>query len=191
MVARVEEIRAIEGADKIRLVVVDGGDGPVEVVCGAFNFAVGDLVPLAPVGAVLPGGFAIGRRKLRGVTSNGMLCSGAELGLSDDHEGILVLGSGPSGPAVGTPLTECPRHRARRGLRHHRGGQPSRCVLHGGRGPRPGRPLGAAVQRRARPAGRRFGSSREQASRRQGRPSRSSPPCASRTPTCAPGSWPG
>ncbi|MGH9097019.1 MAG: phenylalanine--tRNA ligase subunit beta, partial [Acidimicrobiales bacterium] len=91
VVARVEEIAPIAGADKIRRVVVDAGDGPVEVVCGAWNFAVGDLVPLAPVGAVLPGGFAIGRRKMKGVASNGMLCSGRELQLSDDAEGIMVL----------------------------------------------------------------------------------------------------
>ncbi len=107
VVARVDEIRAIEGADRIRLAVVEAGDGPVEVVCGAFNYSVGDLVPLAPVGAVLPGGFTISRRKMRGVTSNGMLCSGAELRLSDDHEGILVLGSADAadGPTPGSPLT--------------------------------------------------------------------------------------
>ena len=64
---------------------------PVEVVCGAGTSRSGDLVPLAPVGAVLPGGFAIGRRKMKGVVSNGMLCSGRELRLSEDHEGILVL----------------------------------------------------------------------------------------------------
>ena len=64
---------------------------PLEIVCGAFNFGVGDLVPLAPVGAVLPGGFEIGRRKMQGVVSNGMLCSGQELGLSDDGQGLLVL----------------------------------------------------------------------------------------------------
>ena len=71
--------------------MVEAGQGPLEIVCGASNFALGDLVPLAPVGAVLPGGFAIARRKMRGVTSNGMLCSGRELGLGDDHEGLLVL----------------------------------------------------------------------------------------------------
>ena len=65
---------------------------PLEIVCGAFNFEVGDRVPLAPVGAVLPGGFEIGLRKMRGVDSNGMLCSGRELGLSDDGAGLLVLG---------------------------------------------------------------------------------------------------
>jgi len=106
VVARVVELRPIEGADKIRLAVVDAGDGPIEVVCGAFNFGVGDLVPLAPVGAVLPGGVAIGRRKLRGVSSNGMLCSGAELRLSDDHDGILVFGSGEDGPVPGARLVE-------------------------------------------------------------------------------------
>ena len=108
VIAHVEDIRAIEGADRIRLVTVEAGSGPLEVVCGAFNFSVGDLVPLAPVGSVLPGGFAIGRRKLKGVTSNGMLCSGAELGLSDDHDGILVLGTSAegSGPTPGTPLME-------------------------------------------------------------------------------------
>ncbi|HWD52511.1 MAG TPA: phenylalanine--tRNA ligase subunit beta [Acidimicrobiales bacterium] len=105
VVARVEEITPIAGADKIRRVVVDAGDGPVEVVCGAWNFAVGDLVPLAPVGAVLPGGFAIGRRKMKGVASNGMLCSGRELQLSDDGQGILVLNPG-EGARPGQPFTE-------------------------------------------------------------------------------------
>ena len=105
VVARVEEISAIEGADRIRRVVVDAGDGPVEVVCGAWNFDVGDLVPLAPVGAVLPGGFAIGRRKMKGVVSNGMICSGRELGLSEDHEGIMVL-NGIEGAVPGRPFAE-------------------------------------------------------------------------------------
>jgi phenylalanyl-tRNA synthetase beta chain len=91
VVVRVEEIRAIEGADRVRLVVVDTGNGPLEIVCGAMNFAVGDHVPLAPVGAVLPGGFEIAERTMRGVTSHGMLCSSRELELSDDHQGLMVL----------------------------------------------------------------------------------------------------
>jgi phenylalanyl-tRNA synthetase beta chain len=103
VVSEVREIRAIEGADKIRLVVVDAGAGPLEIVCGAHNFAVGDRVPLAPVGAILPGGFEIARRKMRGVTSNGMLCSGRELGLSDDAAGLMILGEDAPG-APGTPL---------------------------------------------------------------------------------------
>ena len=62
-------------------------------------------MPLAPVGAILPGGFEIGRRKMRGVESNGMLCSGKELGLSDDGAGLLILGDEAPGEP-GTPLTE-------------------------------------------------------------------------------------
>ena len=93
VLARVLEIGAIAKADRIRRVVVDaGGLEPVEVVCGAWNFEVGDIVAFAPVGAVLPGEFRIEQRKMRGVVSNGMLCSGRELRLSEDQAGILVLG---------------------------------------------------------------------------------------------------
>ncbi len=74
-------------------------------MCGAQNFAVGDLVPFAPVGAVLPGWFAIGRRKMRGMVSNGMLCSGRELRLSEDHAGLLVLND-VHGAAPGAALTD-------------------------------------------------------------------------------------
>ncbi|HTX64049.1 MAG TPA: phenylalanine--tRNA ligase subunit beta, partial [Acidimicrobiales bacterium] len=105
VVALVEGIDAIPGADRIRLVTVDAGAGPLEVVCGAWNFAPGDLVPLAPVGAVLPGEFQIQRRRMKGATSNGMLCSGRELRLSDDHEGILVLND-VEGARPGLPLVE-------------------------------------------------------------------------------------
>ncbi|MGH9070799.1 MAG: phenylalanine--tRNA ligase subunit beta [Acidimicrobiales bacterium] len=97
VVSRVLEIAAIKGADRIRRVVVDAGSagaaGTVEVVCGASNFAVGDLVPLATVGTVLPGGMAVGLRRMRGVESHGMLCSGRELGLSADAAGLMILGS--------------------------------------------------------------------------------------------------
>ncbi|HEX5267339.1 MAG TPA: hypothetical protein VFW24_11245, partial [Acidimicrobiales bacterium] len=91
VVARVTDIRSIPGADRIRLVTVDAGGDPVDVVCGAWNFEVGDLVPLAPVGTVLPNGLEIARRKMRGVVSNGMLCSPSELRLADDSAGLLVL----------------------------------------------------------------------------------------------------
>ncbi|MGB8196157.1 MAG: phenylalanine--tRNA ligase subunit beta [Acidimicrobiales bacterium] len=91
VVVRIDEIRAIEGADRVRLVTVDTGNGPLEIVCGAMNIDLGDHVPLAPVGAVLPGGFEIARRQMRGVTSNGMLCSARELGLGDDHGGLMLL----------------------------------------------------------------------------------------------------
>jgi phenylalanyl-tRNA synthetase beta chain len=110
VLAQVLEIAAIPAADRIRRVVVDrGGPEPVEVVCGAWNFEVGDVVPLAPVGAELPGGFKMERRKMKGVVSNGMICSTRELGLGDDHEGIMVLASaapGESGFELGQRLGE-------------------------------------------------------------------------------------
>jgi phenylalanyl-tRNA synthetase beta chain len=90
-VALVESIRPHPDADKIRLVTVDRGGHSQEVVCGAWNFEAGDLVTLATVGAVLPGGFEIGAREIRGVVSEGMICSERELGFGEDHEGILVL----------------------------------------------------------------------------------------------------
>ena len=102
VVARVLATRAHPGADKVQLVDVDAGDGAqLQIVCGAFNFAPGDLVPLAPAGATLPGDFTIGRRKVRGEWSEGMLCSSRELGLGDDHAGILVLSTDAP---TGTPL---------------------------------------------------------------------------------------
>src|SRR6202034_709493 len=106
VVARVREIAAIPGADRIRRVVVDAGSGDLEIVCGAWNFSEGDRVPLAPVGTVLPGGIEIGRRKMRGVTSEGMLCSGKELGLSDDGAGLLVLSGAAADAEPGTPIAD-------------------------------------------------------------------------------------
>ncbi len=79
-------------ADRIQLVSVDAGDGePLQICCGAFNMAVGDRVPLATIGTTMPGGMEIGRRKLRGEWSNGMICSAAELELGDDADGIMIL----------------------------------------------------------------------------------------------------
>ena len=62
------------------------------MVCGAWNFAAGDVVPLSTVGAVLAGGLKVGEREIRGVLSRGMICSEAELGLAEESAGILVLG---------------------------------------------------------------------------------------------------
>ena len=104
VVSRVLEVDAIAGADRIRRVVVDAGGEPIQVVCGAFNFGVGDLVPFAGVGTVLPGGFEIGRRKMRGVESNGMLCSGRELALSEDGDGLLVIPA--EGAEIGARLAD-------------------------------------------------------------------------------------
>ncbi len=104
VVAEVLATRPHPDADRIHLVDVDAGDGEaLQVCCGAFNMAVGDLVPLATVGTTMPGGIEIARRKMRGQWSNGMLCSGAEIGMGDDHEGILILDQGLS---LGVPLTE-------------------------------------------------------------------------------------
>src|SRR5581483_11724544 len=77
---------------RLALVDVDPGDGnAVRVVCGAHNYAAGDVVPWAPPGAELPGGFKLERRRIRGQVSDGMLCAPDELGLSDDHSGIMIL----------------------------------------------------------------------------------------------------
>ncbi len=95
VVAKVLATRPHPDADRIQLVDVDAGDGEaLQIACGAFNMQPGDLVPLATVGTVMPNGMEIGRRKLRGEWSNGMLCSAREIGLGADHAGILVLSPG-------------------------------------------------------------------------------------------------
>jgi phenylalanyl-tRNA synthetase beta chain len=104
VVARVLELRAHSNADRMQIVDVDAGDGnALQICCGAFNMTVGDLVPLATVGTVMPSGMEITRAKKRGEWSNGMLCSPPELGLPGDAGGILLLGDGH---APGTPLRE-------------------------------------------------------------------------------------
>ncbi|MDE0188732.1 MAG: phenylalanine--tRNA ligase subunit beta [bacterium] len=92
--ARVLEIEAHPRADRIRVCRVTTGDQPQTVVCGAWNFEAGATVAWALPGARLSGGTEIGRRSIRGVESNGMICSETELGLGEDSEGILVLDSG-------------------------------------------------------------------------------------------------
>jgi phenylalanyl-tRNA synthetase beta chain len=104
VVAKVLATRTHPNADKVQLVDVDLGDGEaLQIGCGAFNMAAGDLVPLATVGTVMPNGMEIGRRKLRGEWSNGMLCSAREIGLGDDHAGIMIL---PPDLPLGAPFTE-------------------------------------------------------------------------------------
>lgn len=104
VVAEVLDLRPHPNADRMQLVDVDAGDGEaLQVCCGAFNMAVGDLVPLATVGTSMPNGMEIKRAKKRGEWSNGMLCSPPELNLPGDPSGILVL---PEQLAPGTPLTE-------------------------------------------------------------------------------------
>jgi phenylalanyl-tRNA synthetase beta chain len=89
-------------ADRLSVCRVDDGSGaPRQIVCGAKNYRVGDKVPLALPGAVLPGDFRIKVGKLRGVESQGMLCSGKELALADDADGLLIL---PAGSTTGAPI---------------------------------------------------------------------------------------
>ena len=95
VVAEVRGLRPHPKADRIQLVDVDAGDGQtLQICCGAFNMSVGDLVPLATIGTVMPGGMEIARRQMRGEWSNGMLCSPAELELAGDADGIHVLPAG-------------------------------------------------------------------------------------------------
>lgn len=104
VVAQVSSFEPHPNADRLRLCQVDDGSGqPRQIVCGAKNFVAGDKVPLALPGAVMPGNFEIKESKLRGVLSQGMMCSGRELGLSQDHEGLLILD--PATP-VGRALHE-------------------------------------------------------------------------------------
>ena len=92
--------------DADRLSVCDvnvGGEESLQIVCGASNYDVGDRIPVALVGARLPGNFKIKATKLRGVKSFGMMCSPRELGLGDDHEGLMIL---EDQPEIGTPINE-------------------------------------------------------------------------------------
>ncbi|MGY2128273.1 phenylalanine--tRNA ligase subunit beta [Blastococcus sp. SYSU DS0617] len=106
VVGRVADIEELTGFKKpIRFCQVDvGEEAPRGIVCGARNFAVGDTVVVALPGAVLPGGFEIASRKTYDRISDGMICSVRELGLGEDHAGILVLGGeGADVPPPGTP----------------------------------------------------------------------------------------
>ncbi len=92
VVARILAVAPHPDADRLRVCQVDDGSAaPVQIVCGAPNARADIVVPLARVGAHLPGGMTIGAVKMRGVSSSGMLCSARELGLSQDHAGLLEL----------------------------------------------------------------------------------------------------
>ncbi|HUH39803.1 MAG TPA: phenylalanine--tRNA ligase subunit beta, partial [Castellaniella sp.] len=104
VVARILDAQPHPNADKLRVCQVDDGTGePLQIVCGAPNAAAGLVVPLARVGAQLPGDMHIGPVRMRGIESMGMLCSARELGLSQDHDGLLALAGDL---AVGTSLRE-------------------------------------------------------------------------------------
>ncbi|MDQ3688580.1 MAG: phenylalanine--tRNA ligase subunit beta, partial [Chloroflexota bacterium] len=107
VVGRLLEVNRHPNADTLWVTKVDVGaaGGELEIVCGAQNLDVGQLVPTALVGAVLPGDRRIERSKIRGVVSSGMLCSAIELGLGTDADGIHILGHGDE-IALGTPLAD-------------------------------------------------------------------------------------
>jgi phenylalanyl-tRNA synthetase beta chain len=91
-------------ADRLSVCSVNVGlDEPQQIVCGAKNYKVGDRVPVALPGCVLPGDFTIKKSNLRGIKSNGMMCSTKELGLGDDHGGLLIL---EQRPEIGTPIND-------------------------------------------------------------------------------------
>ena len=91
-------------ADRLSVCSVEvGAENPAQIVCGATNFKPGDRVPVALPGAKLPGGFKIKKSKLRGVTSEGMMCSAKELELGDDDAGLFLLSGEPE---IGQPITD-------------------------------------------------------------------------------------
>ena len=78
-------------ADRLSLCKVTDGKNDYQIVCGASNMQAGDKVALAKIGARLPGDFKIKKSKIRGITSEGMMCSAAELNLGSDQDGIIIL----------------------------------------------------------------------------------------------------
>jgi phenylalanyl-tRNA synthetase beta chain len=104
VVAEITRCEAHPNADKLKVCWIDfSGPEPVQVVCGAPNARAGIRIPLAKVGAVLAGDFKIRKAKLRGIESFGMACSARELGLSDDHSGLMEL---PQDAPLGADLRD-------------------------------------------------------------------------------------
>ena len=104
VVGRVLDVAPHPNADRLRLCVVEiGGGTKLSVVCGAPNVAAGQSVAVAQIGAKLPDGTKLRKSKIRGVESEGMICSERELGLSEEAQGIWVL---PGTPRVGSPVHE-------------------------------------------------------------------------------------
>ncbi len=102
IIGKIKNIEKHPNAENLSVCIIDTGKEDLTVVCGAQNIEKGNKVPLATVGAHL-GNFAIEQKKLRGVESQGMLCSEKELGLSDDHSGIFIL---PENVKIGAKLAE-------------------------------------------------------------------------------------
>ena len=91
VVGKVLEVYEHPNADKVRITKTDVGNNIYEIVCGAWNFDVGAVVPVALPNSEIKDNFKIDKRDIRGIQSNGMICSAAELDLWDDHDGILLL----------------------------------------------------------------------------------------------------
>ncbi|HEX6115516.1 MAG TPA: phenylalanine--tRNA ligase subunit beta [Solirubrobacterales bacterium] len=108
VVGRVLSAEQHPNADRLRVCEVETGDGPRTIVCGAPNVAAGQTVPVALPGAVMPDGTKLGKAKLRGIESDGMILSETELAIGDDGDGIAVLADRhpPAGLEAGTPLNE-------------------------------------------------------------------------------------
>ncbi len=92
VVAKILDVQKHSKADRLQIAIVDDGEEKnLKIVCGAPNIEAGQLVPLAKVGAVLPNGLEIKKAEIRGEESNGMLCAEDELGLGNNHDGIMIL----------------------------------------------------------------------------------------------------
>ncbi|MGA7173493.1 MAG: phenylalanine--tRNA ligase subunit beta, partial [Candidatus Dormiibacterota bacterium] len=101
VVAEVVELGRLPGSDHLWMTKVRVPDEePVEVVCGAPNLTLGAVVAWARPGTELPGGVRLGQRRIRGALSNGMICAPDELGLGQDHDGVLLLPAGEAEPGA-------------------------------------------------------------------------------------------
>lgn len=103
VVGKIIEVKKHPNADRLQIALVDIGEEKLSIVCGAPNIAPGQKIPVALVGAVLPNGLEIKKAEVRGEVSKGMLCAPDEIGLGDDHSGILILDKNAK---VAKPLAE-------------------------------------------------------------------------------------
>jgi len=103
VVGKIKKVSKHPNADRLLLAEVNIGDKALQIVCGASNIAPGQLVPVALAGAILPNGVEIKETEVRGVKSSGMLCASDELGLGNDHSGILILNKKAK---IGQPLAK-------------------------------------------------------------------------------------
>ena len=103
IIGKVEITEKHPDADKLKICIVNDGQQTHQVICGAPNVNSGQMIPFATVGSILPGNLKIKKAKIRGIESNGMICSERELNISDEHEGIMVL---PQGLSLGKDFME-------------------------------------------------------------------------------------